>query len=43
MIHNGLDPFFADRLDERSVALILVGLLDRELANRVIKESTRPP
>jgi hypothetical protein len=40
--NDRLDPFLSDRLDERPViALVLVGILDRELANRVIKGSTR--
>ena len=41
--NNRLDPFFSDRLDERRViALILVGILNRELANRVIKTPLDP-
>ena len=36
------DPFLSNRLDERTViALILVGILDRELSDRVVKNSTR--
>ena len=37
---NCFDPFLTDRSDEGPViALILVGILDRELADRVVKGS----
>jgi len=38
--NDRLDPFLSDRLDERPViALVLIGIIDRELADRVIKHS----
>jgi hypothetical protein len=42
-LNNRLDPFFRDRFDEHPlIALILVRILDRKLANRLHSTPSSP-